>query len=99
MRDVEILDHGRQREVADLCDGRKPPNWSSASDGYLKIPEQNVGAPIIEFQFHTYYIAFPEFGCTIDELGESLGVKIDLIEESYFQGIELRGVDEGDEVL
>jgi hypothetical protein len=44
-------------------------------------------------------IAFPEFGCTIDELSESWAVKIDLIEESYMKVIELGGVDEGHEVL
>jgi len=42
---------------------------------------------------------FPEFGCTIDELGESWGVKIDLIEESYIEGLEFGGVGEGHEVL
>ena len=41
------------------------------------------------------------FGClhTIDELGESWAVKIDLIEEGYIRSIELRGVDEGHKVL
>ena len=40
-----------------------------------------------------------EFGCTIDELGESWGIKIDLIEESYLHVVELRGVDAGHEDL
>ena len=44
-------------------------------------------------------IECPDCWCTINELGESCEVKIDLIEESYIQGIELRGVDEGHEVL
>jgi hypothetical protein len=44
-------------------------------------------------------IEWPDCWCTINELGESWEVKIDLIEESYIQGIELRGVDEGHEVL
>jgi hypothetical protein len=41
---------------------------------------------------HTCFIACPEFWCTINELGDSWGVKIDLIEESHIQDIELRGV-------
>jgi len=49
---------------------------------------------------HMYLIACPEFWCMIDELGESGGVKIDLIEiENYSQGIELRSVDGGHEIL
>jgi len=46
-------------------------------------------------------IAFPEYGCTIDGLGESRAVKIDLIEEDYIQSAELpvRGIDKGHEVL
>jgi len=44
-------------------------------------------------------IAIPEYWCTTDELGESWAVKIDLIEEGYFQVIEMGGVDEGHKVL
>jgi len=45
------------------------------------------------------YIVIPEYWCTTDELGESRAVKIDLIEKGYMQAIELRGVDEGHEIL
>jgi hypothetical protein len=62
----------------------------------VKTPELDAGAPIMESHM---YIAFPEFGCTIDELGEPWAVKIDLIEESYTKEIELGGVDKGHEVL
>ena len=41
----------------------------------------------------------PEIWCKINELGELWEVEIDLIEESYIQGTELRCVDEGHEVL
>jgi hypothetical protein len=47
-----------------------------------------VGEPITEFHMR---IGFPESGCANDELGESWGVKIDLIEEGYIQDLELRG--------
>ncbi len=50
-------------------------------------------------EFHTCLMACPECWCTIDEFGESWGVKIDLIEEIYFQMIELRGVEAGHEIL
>ncbi len=43
-------------------------------------------------------ITCPEF-CTIDELSESWGVKIDLIKENYFEYIELRGIDAGYKIL
>ncbi len=56
-----------------------------------------VDSPIMES--HMPLIACPECWCTIDELGESRGVKIDLIEESYVQIIELRDVDAGYEIL
>ena len=46
-----------------------------------------------------YSIAILVFGCTIDELDELVDVRIDLIVEIYFQATELRGVDEGHEVL
>lgn len=49
-------------------------------------------------EFHMC-IAFLEFGCTIDELGESWGAKTDLIEEHYMHQVELRSVDEGHEDL
>ena len=39
------------------------------------------------------FIECPECWSTINELGESWDVKIDLIEESYEQEIELRGDD------
>jgi len=45
------------------------------------------------------FISSPEFWCTIDELGESGAVEIDLIEERYIRGAELRGVDTGHEFL
>jgi len=44
-------------------------------------------------------IAIREYWCTADELDESWGVKIDLIEKGYIQEIQLRDVDEGHEVL
>ncbi len=50
-------------------------------------------------ELHMCLIACPEFWCTIDELGESWVVKIDLIEENYIQMIELRGVEAGHEIL
>ena len=40
-----------------------------------------------------------ECWCTIDELGESWAVEIDLIEERYIRVDESRGVDTGHEVL
>ena len=57
----------------------------------------DAGEVIIES--YMCFIECPDCWCTINELGESWEVKIDLIEESYFQVIELRGVDEGHEVL
>ena len=45
------------------------------------------------------FIECPECRCTINELDESRGVKIYLIEESYFHSVELRGVDAGHEFL
>jgi hypothetical protein len=44
-------------------------------------------------------VGFPEFGRTIDESSKSWRVKIDLIEERYLHVVELRGVDDGYEVL
>jgi len=44
-------------------------------------------------------LVIPECWCTTDELGESWAIKIDLIEESYPEAIELRGIDVGHEVL
>ena len=102
MVDVKVLNRGKgvQRGVTDLGNGRKLPIWFSACDCYLKISgpgwKPNAGDVIIELHL---CIVFPEFGCTIDELGESWGVKIDLIEESYIEGLEFGGVDEGHEVL
>ena len=46
------------------------------------------------FELYMCFIECPEFWCTINELGESWEVKIDLIEEIYIQAPELRGVDE-----
>jgi len=57
----------------------------------------DVDDAIIEL--HMCLIAFPECWCTIDELGESWGIKIDLIEENYTQIRESRGVDAGHEIL
>jgi hypothetical protein len=42
------------------------------------------------------YIAISDVRCsTIDKMGESWGVEIDLIEESYNKFIEFGGVNEG----
>jgi hypothetical protein len=65
--------------------------------GRSKISKFDAGGPIIELQ--KCFIACPEFWCTINELGESWAVKIDLIEESYIHVVELRGVDAGHEFL
>jgi hypothetical protein len=97
MVDVEVLYRGRQKGVTDLSYGRKLPLWFSAFNDYLKTHKQDVDAPITEF--HVYFIVFAEFGCTVDELGQASGVKIDLIEEIYLHIFELRGVDEGHDIL
>ena len=44
-------------------------------------------------------ILFLECSYAVDELGEAWAVKIDLLEEGYNQVTELRGIDEGHEVL
>jgi hypothetical protein len=70
--------------------------------GYPKTtisPKQDVANQIIHCQSHVCFIAFAEFGCTIDELGESLAVEIDSIDESYIHFFELRGVDNGHKVF
>jgi hypothetical protein len=85
-----------------MLDGRKLPIWFYAWDSYLSFKSCRLGSKcdaggvIIEFHM---CIWFPEFGCTIDELGESWGVKIDQIEESYLDVVELGSVDNGNEVL
>src|SRR6266403_1186140 len=99
MLDVEDLYHGKGRQtgVTDLGDGRKLPIWFSAWDFYRKMGrESDAGGAIIEFHM---CIVIPECWCTTDELGESWAVKIDLIEEGYLEGTELRGIDAGHEVL
>jgi hypothetical protein len=103
MLDVEVLCGGEgvvQRGVTDLGDGRKLPIWFSARDCYLKSSEpgckSNEGEVITELHI---CIVFPDVGCTADELDESRGVKVNLIEESYAQGAESGGVDDGHEVL
>ena len=50
-------------------------------------------------EYHICFIRCPECWCTINELGELWGVKIDLIEESYVHWVELRSVDAGYKVL
>ena len=57
----------------------------------------DAGEVIIEL--YMCFIECPECWWTINELGELWEVKIDLIEESYTQGIEFWGIDEGHEVL
>ena len=47
---------------------------------------------LVIFKFHKCFIAVREFGCTVDELGKSWDIKIDLIEESYMQLVELMKV-------
>ena len=44
-------------------------------------------------------LMFLECSCTTDESGESWAVKVDLMEKGYKQGVELGGVDEGNEVF
>lgn len=68
---------GVEREVTDLGDGGRPPRWFYALDVYLKSLEQDVEAQRSDSQMCS--IMFPEFGCTINELGELWAVKIDLI--------------------
>ena len=57
----------------------------------------DVGEVFIEL--HMCFIECPECWGTINELGESRDVKIDLIEESYVQETELRVVDADHEFL
>ena len=107
MVDAEDLYGGTGRQgVTDLLHGRKLPIWFSAHDIYRQMFEARLrclgskfdaGGEIIEL--HICFIECPERWGTVNELGESWAVKIDLIEERRIQGIELRGVDEGDEVL
>jgi hypothetical protein len=106
--DVEVLNGGKgvQRGIADLLDGRKLPIRFSARDTYPKIFLVRLRCPVSKFdaggaiiELHTCIIECPESWCTIDELGESWAVKIDLIEENYIHFVELRGVDAGHESL
>ena len=62
----------------------------------LRLKSDGGGAII---EFHMCFIVCPKCWCTSNELGESWGVKINLIEESYFKCFELGGVDEGYKVL
>ena len=61
------------------------------------VSECDVGSDKIEL--HMCFISSPECWRTINELGESWAVKIDLIEELYIHVAEMRGVDMGDEFL
>ena len=97
---------GRQGGVTDLLHGRKLPIWFYAYDIYRQLVEPRPRCPgsmsdadgdIIEL--HVCFIEWLERWRTVNELGESWAVKIDLIEEIRINVIELRGVDEGDEVL
>jgi hypothetical protein len=104
MPDVEDLyrGKGRKRGVTELLDGRKLPIWFSARDFYLKKNEpgwnSKYDAGEVILKSHVC-VGFPEFGCTIDELSESWGVKIDLIEKGYMHSFELRSIDASHEVL
>ena len=108
MLDVEVLygGTGRQGEVTDLLDGRKLPIWFLAFDIYRQIVEDRPRCPVSKsdsgeatIELHMCFIECPERWGTVNELGELWAVKIDLIEENRLHGIELRGVDEGQEVL
>jgi hypothetical protein len=88
MFDVEVLNSGRQGGVTDLGDGRQQPIWFSISLStsawyeYLKTiisPEQDADDHLFDREFHLCFIAFAEFGCTIDKLGQLLGVKVGLV--------------------
>jgi hypothetical protein len=48
---------------------------------------------------HTRFIVSLEPWCTIDEPGELWSMEKELMEEGYRQGLELRGIDLGNEVL
>jgi len=61
------------------------------------VPESDVGGAVMEL--HMCFISSPECWCTINELGESWAIKVDLIEERYIGVAELRGVDTGHEFL
>ena len=50
-------------------------------------------------ELHMCFIECPECWGTINELGESWGVKINLIEKIYPQETEARGVDADHEFL
>jgi hypothetical protein len=102
MLDVEVLNRRGKREqrVTDLLDGRKLPIWFSAWDIYQKsspVWKYDAGGAIIEL--YMCFIVFPEVWCTVNEMGESCAVKIDLIEKSYIQSVEPRGVDVGHEFV
>ena len=59
------------------------------------VSECDVGSDKIEL--HMRFISSLECWCTVNELGESWAVKIDLIKERYIRVPELGDVDTGHE--
>ena len=73
--------------------GDRRKGWVQRS----QVVKIDAGGSVIEC--HMCFIACPESWCTVDELSESWGVKIDLMEERYECSMQLRGFNDGNEFL